>query len=187
METREHLQVFQGTYRSLANDRRAFDKRRNEDAAFVAEIESLYTYFVGPLTHYCGNCLHDAFMRLMTLKIDKMKNSRFRLLAGTLLFDPVNQDVDYMLTPARLEAAGDDLALRHLAHNPRARQYFQMLPENVDEMIADYLKRERGEAEAAATVEAAEPAAIAETETEAAEAPAPATATKKRRSSATSK
>lgn len=143
MDAPTHLRLFQQTYRTLANDRAAFDRLRNSDSAFVAEIESLYTHFVGPLTRYCGNCIHDAFMRLMILKKTDMKESKFRLLAGTLLHDPVNQDINYMLTPARLAAAGDDLALRHLAHNPGAKKYFAQVPENLDKLIADYLKREK--------------------------------------------
>ena len=139
----EHLQRFQAEHRELANSRQAFDAKRASDPGFASEIESLYAYFVGTFRRYCGNCWHDAFMQLLTLK--NMDNkSQFKVLSGTLLHDPVNQDVRYMLTPRRLATMGDDLALRHLAHNPHAVDYFEKpLPANLDKMIAEYLKREK--------------------------------------------
>jgi len=150
----EHLQRFQAEYRRLANSRQAFDAKRASDPAFASEIESLYAYFIGTFRRYCGNCWHDAFLQLLTLK--NMDNkSQFKVLSGTLLHDPVNQDVRYMLTPRRLATMGDDLALRHLAHNPHAVDYFEKpLPANLDKMIAEYLKREKAAAEAPEEVNA---------------------------------
>lgn len=73
------------------------------------------------------------------------KNQTFRVCAGTLLHDPVNQEIDYMLTPRKLAEMGDDLALRHLAHNPGCIVYFEKpLPDNLDQMIAEYLQRVEG-------------------------------------------
>lgn len=139
MEAR--LKRFQAEHRGLANNRPAFDAKRASDPAFSAEIEALYKYFVGTFRRYCGNCWHDAFIQLLTIKKMNSK-SHFRVLAGTLLHDPVNRDVKYMLTPQRLADMGDDLALRHLANNPKAVEYFEKpLPENLDELIADYRKR----------------------------------------------
>ena len=139
----EQLQRFQAEHRGFANNRQAFDAKRASDPAFASEIESLYAYFIGTFRRYCGNCWHDAFLQLLTLK--NMDNkSQFKVLSGTLLHDPVNQDVRYMLTPRRLVTMGDDLALRHLAHNPHAVDYFEKpLPANLDKMIAEYLKREK--------------------------------------------
>lgn len=147
MEPVEQLRRFQAEYRGLAASRQAFDARRASDPAFAAEIETLYGCFIGTFRRYCGNCWHDAFLELMTLK--NMDNkSQFRVLAGTLLHDPVNRDVNFMLTPRRLAERGDDLALRHLAHNPDAADYFEKpLPANLDRMIAEYRKRERAAAE----------------------------------------
>lgn len=140
----EDLLQFQSQYRELASKRQAFDARLNSDAAFKGEIEMLYSHFVGTFHRYCGNCWHDAFMYLLRLK-NMNKKQTFHVIAGTLLHDPVNRDVNYMLTPQRLAKAGDDLALRHLAHNPRAVEYFEKpLPENLDKMIAEYLEREKG-------------------------------------------
>ncbi len=137
----ERLKHFQAEHRRLANSRQAFDAKRAADPAFSVEIEALYRYFVGTFARYCGNCWHDAFIQLLTIKKMNSK-SQFRVLAGTLLHDPVNRDVHYMLTPQRLADMGDDLALRHLANNPKAEEYFEKpLPENLDELIADYRKR----------------------------------------------
>lgn len=141
MDWAARLRGFQAAYRGLANDRQAFDAKRSE-AAFAAEIEALYTHFVGAFRRYCGNCWHDAFIQLLTCRHMNNK-SQFRLLSGTLLHDPVNRDVRYMLTPRRLAEMGDDLALRHLAHNPHAAEYFEKpLPENLGELIAAYRDRE---------------------------------------------
>ena len=149
MEAR--LKRFQAEHRGLANSRPAFDAKRASDPAFDIEIEALYKYFVGTFRRYCGNCWHDAFIQLMTIRKMNSK-SHFRVLAGTLLHDPVNRDVKYMLTPQRLADMGDDLALRHLAHNPKAVEYFEKpLPENLDEMIADYRKRHADPAAAPAS------------------------------------
>lgn len=157
MEAR--LRRFQAEHRGLANSRSAFDAKRASDPAFSAEIEALYKYFVGTFVRYCGNCWHDAFIELLTIKIMNRK-SHFRVLAGTILHDPVNRDVKYMLTPQRLSDMGDDLALRHLANNPKAVEYFEKpLPENLDELIADYRKRHSASASEEEAPKAAEKAA----------------------------
>lgn len=167
MEWSERLALFRSTYRELANDRRAFDAKRAADASFSAEIEALYNHFVGTFRKYCGNCWHDAFIQLLTMKHATSK-SQFRVLAGTLLHDPVNKDVRYMLTPRRLAEQGDDLALRHLAHNPGAVEYFERpLPDNLQEMIDEYLSRVEG-----VVIPAREPA-TPEAETKEEVAPAP--------------
>lgn len=175
MDPVEMLRRFRTTYRGLAGDRRAFDARRQADPEFCSGIESLYSHFVGTFRRYCGDCWHDAFIQLLTLTIMDNK-SRFRLRAGTLLHDPIRRDVRYMLTPRRLAAMGDDLALRHLAHNPHAVEYFEKpLPDGLGRMIADYLRRERA-AEAAesskgtdaANVAAGKPDAVVSAEADAA-------------------
>lgn len=149
----DRLRRFQAEHRGLANSRQAFDAKRASDPAFAAEIETLYNRFVGTFRRYCGNCWHDAFIQLLTIKNMNSK-SQFRVLAGTLLHDPVNRDVRYMLTPQRLAEQGDELALRHLANNPRAIEYFEKpLPENLDKLIADYRKRQDAPAEEAADAE----------------------------------
>ena len=191
MDYSSELLKFQTEYRGLAKDRQAFDTKLKNDREFAADIETLYKRFVGTFRRYCGNCWHDAFIHLLTLKHMENK-SQFRLLSGTLLFDPVNRDTNYMLTPQMLARKGDDLALRHLAHNPEAIEYFEKpLPENLNEMIADYLRRERGEvpveaekteAEATQDKTAAETEAQPEQTGEDAEVPAEAEKTEARKS-----
>nr|DAS26576.1 MAG TPA: hypothetical protein [Caudoviricetes sp.] len=161
MKPVEHLQRFQAEYRGLANNRQAFDTKRASDPAFAAEIESLYGYFIGTFRRYCGNCWHDAFIQLLTLK--NMDNkSQFKVRSGTLLHDPVNQDVRYMLTPRRLAQMGDELALRHLAHNPNAINYFEKpLPADLDKMIEEYRAREEESAPAEMPKEGSTTSAVA--------------------------
>ena len=63
----------------------------------------------------------------------------FQLLAGTLLHDPINKDFSKILTPQSLT---DELALYHLALNPRAKEYFSRMPANVDELVDDYIREQ---------------------------------------------
>lgn len=65
-----------------------------------------------------------------------MKNGCiFWLLAGALLQDTVNFDNELLCSNANIT---DDLALYHLKTNPKCRQYFEVLPDNLDELIAAY-------------------------------------------------
>ena len=61
---------------------------------------------------------------------------KFWLLAGALLQDCINQDIDLCCSNANIT---DDLALYHLKTNPNCRDQFQELPENVDELIEAYV------------------------------------------------
>lgn len=60
----------------------------------------------------------------------------FWLLAGALLQDSINQNIDICCSNANIT---DDLALYHLKTNPNCRDQFQELPENVDELIEAYV------------------------------------------------
>ncbi|MEI7503709.1 MAG: hypothetical protein WCJ61_10535 [Paludibacter sp.] len=64
------------------------------------------------------------------------KLCQFLLLAGALLQDIVNWDNDLLCSNANIT---DDLALYHLKTNPNCRELFQELPENVDELIEDFV------------------------------------------------
>ena len=102
------------------------------------EIETLRKVFFHKTVSGCSNCYFDAYMQLISLKInyamEKLK-CQFLLLAGALLHDVVNFDNDLLMSNANIT---DDLSLYHLKTNPNCRQFFQTLPENVDELIEAY-------------------------------------------------
>ena len=102
------------------------------------EIETLSKVFFHKTVSGCSNCYFDAYMQLISLKInyamEKLK-CVFLLLAGALLHDVINFDNDLLMSNANIT---DDLSLYHLKTNPNCRQYFQTLPENVDELIEAY-------------------------------------------------
>jgi len=102
------------------------------------EIETLSKVFFHKSVSGCSNCYFDAYMQLISLKIniamEKLK-CVFLLLAGALLHDVINFDNDLLMSNANIT---DDLSLYHLKTNPKCRQYFQTIPENVDELIEAY-------------------------------------------------
>jgi hypothetical protein len=95
------------------------------------EIETLTKHFLGRSVSGCGNCHFDAYMDLINLK--KMNETKFKVKHGAVLYDPVNQDLNKVLTANNCT---DELAIYHLKHNPGSRKYFSVLSENVDELIA---------------------------------------------------
>jgi hypothetical protein len=100
------------------------------DAALRHEVEVLAKHFLGRSVSGCGNCYFDAYMELVNKR--EMKETKFRVRAGAVLYDPVNKDAGKILTAANCT---DELALYHLLHNPNCRKYFSVLPENLDELL----------------------------------------------------
>jgi len=102
------------------------------------EIETLSKVFFHKSVSGCSNCYFDAYIQLISLKINIAMEKiicQFLLLAGALLHDVINFDNDLLMSNANIT---DDLSLYHLKTNPNCRQYFQTLPENVDELIDAY-------------------------------------------------
>jgi hypothetical protein len=100
------------------------------DNSLRQEIETLSKHFLGRSVSGCGNCYFDRYMELVNIK--KMEESTFKIRAGTVLYDPVNQDADKILTANNCT---DELALYHLKHNPGCRKHFYQLPDNLGELI----------------------------------------------------
>lgn len=148
MDRLEQLSEFRAKYRSLAYDRRAFDAERSKNPQFSQEIESLYGAFFGKFTRTCGNCWHDAFMRLFSkheiekaMSAPKSKSS-YRLLAGTCLPDPVNFEFGKILCPKHLAEQGDDLLYRHASRNPNVVKYIDgEIPEDFWDKVEEYKAR----------------------------------------------
>lgn len=148
MDRFEQLSEFRAKYRSLAYDRRAFDAERSKNTQFSQEIESLYKAFFGKFTRTCGNCWHDAFMRLFSkheiekaMSAPKSKSS-YRLLAGTCLPDPVNFEFGKILCPKHLAEQGDDLLYRHASRNPNVVKYIDgEIPADFWDKVEEYKAR----------------------------------------------
>ena len=150
----DRLAKLQAEYASLPPaGRDAYLHRLDTDKAFQREVSALALHFLGKRVGGCGWCALSALVELLKLnqkKIEKMERKNtlgFRVLAGTFLHDPVNRDAGKILTPHTLS---DDLALYHLAFNPNCRKYFTSLPDNVDELIAEYIRNISAEAAEAA-------------------------------------
>lgn len=150
----DRLAKLQAEYASLPPaGRDAYLHRLDTDKAFQREVSALALHFLGKRVGGCGWCALSALVELLKLnqkKIEKMERKNtlgFRVLAGTFLHDPVNRDAGKILTPHTLS---DDLALYHLAFNPNCRKYFTALPDNVDELIAEYIRNISAEAAEAA-------------------------------------
>lgn len=150
----DRLAKLQAEYASLPHaGRDAYLHRLDTDKAFQREVSELALHFLGKRVGGCGWCALSALVELLKLnqkKIEKMERKNtlgFRVLAGTFLHDPVNRDAGKILTPHTLS---DDLALYHLAFNPNSRKYFTSLPDNVDELVAAYIRNISAEAAEAA-------------------------------------
>lgn len=146
----DRLAKLQAEYASLPPaGRDSYLHRLDTDKAFQREISALALHFLGKRVGGCGWCALSALVELLKLnqkKIEKMERKNtlgFRVLAGTFLHDPVNRDAGKILTPHTLS---DDLALYHLAFNPNSRKYFTSLPDNVDELVAAYIRNISAEA-----------------------------------------
>jgi hypothetical protein len=109
------------------------------DLTLRHEVEVLAKYFLGRSVSGCGNCYFDAYMELVNKK--EMKETKFKVRAGAVLYDPVNKDAGKILTMANCT---DELALYHLKHNPNSRKYFSVLPENLEELLENSKKERRG-------------------------------------------
>lgn len=150
----DRLAKLQAEYASLpAGGRDAYLHKLDTDKAFQREVSALALHFLGKRVGGCGWCALSALVELLKLnqkKIEKMERKNtlgFRVLAGTFLHDPVNRDAGKILTPHTLS---DDLAMYHLAFNPNSRKYFTSLPDNVDELVAAYIRNISAEAAEAA-------------------------------------
>lgn len=150
----DRLAKLQEEYASLPSaGRDAYLHKLDTDKAFQREVSALALHFLGKRVGGCGWCALSALVELLKLnqkKIEKMERKNtlgFSVLAGTFLHDPVNRDAGKILTPHTLS---DDLALYHLAFNPNSRKYFTALPDNVDELVAAYIRNISAEAAEAA-------------------------------------
>lgn len=133
----ERLITLQENRKQFANSDELFNCLKT-DTALRNEIEALSKAFFRKTVSGCSNCYFDAYIQLISLKIEiameKIK-CLFLLLAGALLQDSVNQNIDLACSNANIT---DDLALYHLKTNPNCRVLFQTVPDNLEELLAEY-------------------------------------------------
>ena len=109
------------------------------DAGFRSATEELYVAtFRAQLNKSCSECWMDAYVLLMRTEITELMEkakTQFELKAGALLIDVVAYDNAKMATRHNLT---DELALYHLSTCPDYRRYFSKVPDNLDDLLADY-------------------------------------------------
>lgn len=142
----ERLKAIQDTYNGLSKEGKdRYIRSFDTDSHLQEEVRVLAKHFLNRTIKGCSWCALGAFLDLLRLNqkdMEQKENSNklgFQLLAGTLLHDPINKDFSKILTPQSLT---DELALYHLALNPRAKEYFSRMPANVDELVDDYIREQ---------------------------------------------
>jgi hypothetical protein len=130
IELLKKLKAVKGEFTGMDSLLAAINKRPE----FKQAIVRAGRYFFNESVTGCNNCIGDMYLRLINYDMDK-KNFEYKMTNGKLLHDPVNQDAGKLLCSANLT---EDLALYHLVHNPKARKYFEKLPDDIDARIEAY-------------------------------------------------
>ena len=104
----------------------------------MEEIRYLAKCFLGRNHATCIHTYIESHIKLMKLQGIEPKTTEYEVYPGTYKTDPVNMEIEWVLTPATLRAKGEEMALRHLSNNPAVRKLFSKLPEDVDVRIASY-------------------------------------------------
>lgn len=113
-----------------------------------AEFEKLYKLVTGKQLTGCSNCRADAFIEIMSIKPSKLKaimTRKFKLRNGVLLYDINNSSNN-----ATNKNLTDELALHHLKSDPKKIKYFEVYPENWQEMVETYNQEQTGKVDTSA-------------------------------------
>lgn len=120
------------------------------DSEFRAATSSLYRAINGqPLTVTCSDCVADAALYILknyTKNKAKME-SKYKLKGGAFILRDV-RNVNDSARMATRHNITDELALYHLYTNPACVKYFDTLPENWEQEVAEYGQKLDGVAEA---------------------------------------
>lgn len=134
----EVLESFREQYSSLKYSE--VKARIQEEESFRQEIESIYTTVIHrKLNKGCNDCWLDAFILLTKTDINKLKSMgtrKFELKVGALLIDVKSGDNSKLASHHNLT---DELALYHLSTNPKCSKKFAKLPENYEQLVAEYV------------------------------------------------
>ena len=97
------------------------------------EVKELSLFFLNRNVGGCNNCICDAYIELINLKnITDMKTLEYKLRAGALLRDVVNNDASLTMSNFNLTEEG---ALYHLRTNPDCIKLFDKLPEDIEKRL----------------------------------------------------
>lgn len=132
------IETFRERYSSLKYSE--VKVRIQEEEAFRQEIESIYVAVTHrKLNKGCNDCWLDAFILLTKTNIEKLKSMgtrQFELKTGALLVDVECGDNSKLASHHNLT---DELALYHLATNPKCISKFAKYPENYEQLVAEYI------------------------------------------------
>lgn len=173
----EDLSEYRDWYGSLSREeqsRYVRDLGKKVDYNREEQIRALSRKYLHKEVRGCGFCLLSAHFELIKIDMSKIVNitEDYALLPGVVLHDPINKDFSKILTPQNMT---DDLALYHIANNPKCLDLFARVPSDLQDRIARYLEgRGKADKEEAARILNARIAgvrkAIAQTEAELKEA-----------------
>lgn len=109
------------------------------DYAKEEQIRTLSKKYLHKEVSGCGFCLLSAHFELIRLDMTRLTTttSEYALLPGVILHDPVNKDFAKILTPMNMT---EDLALYHIANNPKCLELFSRVPSDLQKRLQDYLE-----------------------------------------------
>lgn len=132
------LETFRERYSSLKYSE--VKARIQTEESFRQEIESIYVATTHrKLNKGCNDCWLDAFILLTRTDINKLESMgtrQFELKTGALLIDVECGDNAKLASHHNLT---DELALYHLATNPKCIKKFAKYPENYEQLVAEYI------------------------------------------------
>lgn len=132
----ERLKALQADKRQFANNSE-LSSRLKTDYDFRKEVEVLYKHFLNKTVQGCNSCYADAYVELIHLNIEKMKEKEeclFTLRAGALLRDKGGNS-KYLCSNANIT---DELALYHLKTNPKCVELFDALPKGYQKLVEEF-------------------------------------------------
>lgn len=173
----DDLSEYREWYGSLSREeqsRYVKDLGKKVDYNREEQIRTLSRKYLHKEVRGCGFCLLSAHFELIKLDMNKIVNitEDYALLPGVVLHDPINKDFSKILTPQNMT---EELALYHIANNPKCLDLFARVPSDLQDRLARYLEgRGKADKEEAARILNARIAgvrkAIAQTEAELKEA-----------------
>lgn len=103
------------------------------------QIRALSKKYLHKEVRGCGFCLLSAHFELIRLDMTRLTTttSEYALLPGVILHDPVNKDFAKILTPMNMT---EDLALYHIANNPKCLELFSRVPSDLQKRLQNYLE-----------------------------------------------
>lgn len=141
-EQLEYLKQWYASNKSKLQTQHALIAAIKADSKVESMIQDLHLAVFNKSVSGCGNCLADAFVLLYKFpeeKMNQIENCKFKLRSGALLMDASNKLP--MATAANLT---DELAIAYLRDNINRKCMFAILPDNLDELLADKNEKAKG-------------------------------------------